>query len=126
MIAKFFITLAFVLGAASPLPAFAAIDPYGGINCGRAGDSAVCQTKGNSADPIAGPNGVLIKATNVIAFVAGAAAIFFIIFAGIKYITAQGDPSQISNAKTAIIYAFAGLVIIVLARQIISFVLSKV
>src|SRR5690348_11114979 len=126
MIAKFLISFAVILGIAAPLPAFAATDPYSGLDCTTAKDSAVCQGKGNTADPVAGPNGVLIKVTNVVAFVAGVAAILFIVFSGIKYITAQGDASQISNAKTSIIYAAVGLVIIVLARQLITFVLGKI
>lgn len=124
MLAKFFLTLTFVLGIAAPLPAFAATDPYSGV-CAQANDPAICNSRGGS-DPITGSNGVLSKATTVVAFVAGAAAVIFIVFAGIKYITAQGDPSQISSAKQSLIYAAVGLVVVVLARQIITFVLSKI
>jgi hypothetical protein len=126
MIARFLISLVLILGVIAPLPALA-VDPYGGLaNCSSAGDSTVCKTKGNTTDPITGTNGVLVKVTNVIAFVAGAAAIFFIIFSGIQYITAQGDSQQISKAKQSIIYASVGLIMIVLARQVIGFVLSKI
>lgn len=126
MVARFFLSLAMFLGMVAPLPAFAATDPYGSLNCTTAGDSAICKTKGQTADPITGQNGILYKVTNVVAFVAGAAAVLFIIFSGIQYITAQGDPSQISSAKQSLIYAAVGLVMIVLARQIITFVLSKI
>jgi hypothetical protein len=125
MMAKFLISLAVILGMATPLTVFA-VDPYGGLNCGQAGDSTVCQTRGNTTDPIAGPQGVVVKVTNIVAFVAGAAAVLFIVFAGIKYITAQGDAQQISQAKQSIIYAAVGLVMIVLARQIINYVLSRI
>lgn len=125
---RFLVALALIIGLVAPLPAYAATDPYGQLTCSNGStDSTICQTKGKGgADPITGANGILTKVTNVVAFVAGAAAVLFIVFAGIKYITAQGDSSQISSAKQSIIYAAVGLVAIVLARQLITFVLSKI
>ena len=43
-----------------------------------------------------------------------------------RYITAQGDSSQISSAKNTLLYALVGLVIAALAQVIVHFVLSEV
>lgn len=94
---------------------------------GAAAQSSYCQTvnTGGGGDPIAGSNGVLGHAVNIIAIIAGIAAVIIIIIAGIKYITSQGDPAAVSNAKQTIIYAAIGLVVVALARQIISYVINK-
>ncbi len=38
--------------------------------------------------------------------------VFFIIYAGFKYVTAQGNPSAIEDANKALLYALIGAVII--------------
>jgi hypothetical protein len=94
--------------------------------CGYTGaaGSPVCST--SSADPLTGKNGIIVKATNIIALVAGVAAVIMIIVSGIKFITSQGDPSSVAEARKTIIYTAVGLVVIVLARTIITYVVSKV
>lgn len=117
--------LTLLLGVAAPMTAFA-VDPFERVPCGSAGDSTVCQTKGaGGADPVTGPNGVIITATNIFAAVAGVAAVIFLILSGIKYVTSAGAPDQISKAKEGIIFALVGLLIIVLARAIIGLVLTR-
>lgn len=111
-------------GLLLPSPALAATDPFSQAGCGQASDSAVCKT--SAGDPLTGPNGVLIKATNIVAMIAGIAAVIFLILAGMKYITSGGEAAETAKAKTTIIYLLVGIAIIVLARQIISFVLGKI
>ena len=48
-----------------------------------------------------------------------------IIVGGLRYITSGGESSNISGAKTTIIYALVGLVIVALAQFIVHFVLNK-
>lgn len=106
--------------------ALAATDPFSRVDCGRASDSTVCQTRAaGGEDPLTGQNGVIVLATNIIAIVAGIAAVIFLVLSGLKYVTSNGAPDQISRAKEGIIYALVGLVLIVLARAIIGFVLTK-
>lgn len=133
MIRLFFLTL---LLAASflvvPLQA-AAFDPFsntnpsvGGIDCsGDAANSAVCQDK-NSGDPLTGNNGALLKIANIVAYVGGVAAIIIIIVSAIRYITSGGDAENISGAKKTLIGAIVGLVIIVLAKSLITYVVSRI
>jgi hypothetical protein len=106
--------------------ALAAANPaYNGVQCsGAAAASPVCHTSGT--DPLTGKNGIIVKATNILAFVSGVAAIVIIIIAGISFMTSSGDAAKAGKARMSIIYASAGLVIIVLARAIVTFIVSRV
>ena len=53
---------------------------------------------------------------------AGLTAVFFIIFAGIKFLTSGGDPKQVDGAKKTLTYAIAGLIIVFLAFAIITLI----
>lgn len=94
-------------------------------------DSAVCQENNtvqsskNPANPLTGPNGILITVANLVAIVAGIIAVIVIILSGWKYITSGGDASKAKSAKDTLVYAIIGLVVIALADVIIGFVLSK-
>ena len=59
---------------------------------------------------------------NIVFAVTGAMAVLVIILAGVRYIASQGNPSQTSIAKNAIIYALIGLVVIMFAFAIVNFV----
>ncbi|HVV66483.1 MAG TPA: TrbC/VirB2 family protein [Candidatus Saccharimonadales bacterium] len=114
-------------------PPAAAFDPFsnsdpsiGGVDCsGDAANSAVCQDKGNG-DPITGDNGALLKIANIVAYIGGVAAIIIIIISAIRYITSGGDSENVSGAKRTLIGAIIGLAIIVLAKSLITYVVSKV
>jgi hypothetical protein len=115
---------------ATPLRA-AAFDPFGsnpstgGVDCsGDAKSSAVCTDK-TSTDPISGSNGVLLKITKIVAFVGGAAAVIVLLIGSLRYITSNGDANAISSAKQTIIGAIIGLVVIVIAASLITFVVEK-
>lgn len=61
---------------------------------------------------------------NIISFAipfASVAAVFFIVFAGIKFLTSGGDPAKVEGAKKTLTFAVIGLVIILMV-----FVLLKV
>jgi hypothetical protein len=51
----------------------------------------------------------------------GVAAVVMIMVGGFKYITSGGDSGKISSAKSTIIYALVGLVIVALAQFIVRF-----
>ncbi len=134
MIKRFFLVLSllclFMVAAPSP-PATAAYDVYNGVDCSKAGAkagdptaSAVCVEKG-SGDPISGDDGALLKIANIVAYAAGIAAIIIIIVAGIKYVVSDGDSGKISSAKSTIMGALIGLIIVVLARTLINYVVTR-
>src|ERR1700693_2045117 len=114
------------------LPAHAlAFDPFGAFRnqCNGSptgtGEASICNGRANGTNPLVGPNGVFIKVTNVIALVAGFVAVFILFAAGITYITANGEPSKIKQAQAMIMYTVAGILVIVLADSIISYVLHR-
>jgi hypothetical protein len=85
--------------------------------------SEVCKSQ---SDPIAGPGGLISDVTNVVAVVAGIAAVVMIMVAGFKFITSTGDSGKVQEAKKTLTWSVVGLVVIVLARSIIIFVLERV
>jgi len=103
----------------------AAWNPFGGVDCSSASTSAVC-TRNPQGNPIAGPDGILIKITNIIAFIAGIAVVIMLIVGGLKYILADGESNDIVSAKNTIIYALVGILVIAVARTLIVFVISRV
>ena len=110
---------------AAPLPANA-FDTTGGVDCtGNAGNSAVC-TDNTTTDPISGSNGLLLKITKIVAFIGGVAAVIMIIVGALRYITSNGDSNAIASAKNTVIGAVIGLIVIVLAASLITYVIEKV
>lgn len=57
--------------------------------------------------------------------VLAALAVLFIVIAGFRMIIAQGNPQEVSKAKSTIIYALAGLLVALLAEAFVAFVLGK-
>jgi hypothetical protein len=64
-------------------------------------------------------------ALNLISIIVGIAAVFMIIFAGLRYITSGGKEEGVKNAKNTILYAVIGLVVVALAQIIVHFVLTE-
>ena len=69
---------------------------------------------------------VISTAINLISLVVGVIAVIMVIIGGLKYITSNGDANSISSAKTTIIYALVGLVVVAVAQVIVRFVLAKI
>lgn len=91
---------------------------------GGAGGSAVCHaTTGNN---LSGPNGIIVKVSNIFAWVGGVGAVIVIMVGGFMYVTASGDAGKANSGRSAVIYATVGLVVIVLGRVIIGFVVTKI
>ncbi len=87
--------------------------------------SAACQGR-TTIDPISGNNGILVQVANIIAIMAGVAAVIIIIISGIKFMTAGGDSEKIKSARNTTINALIGIVIIILSRAIILFVTARI
>lgn len=63
---------------------------------------------------------------NIVYLVAGIVAVVSMVFAGIRYATANGDSSQIQNAKNLMFYSIIGLVVIMGAAALTQFILTQV
>jgi|APCry1669189034_1035192.scaffolds.fasta_scaffold130043_1 hypothetical protein len=96
--------------------------------CDAAGNKgSVCGNQGTSGkDPVTGKGGAIDVAANIISWAAGAIAVIVIIFAGFRFTTSGGDSGKVSSARNTIIYAAIGLLVIVLARVIVSFVIGNI
>lgn len=120
------VTLSFTILPAVAVPAVAsAADIQGnlcsGTNFDLGGGSTGCDQNA-STDNF---NTLLTKIINIFSAVVGVIAVVMIIVGGLRYITSGGDTSHVSTAKTTIIYALVGLVIVALAQLIVHFVLTQ-
>lgn len=129
---RLLLSLSIMLMSCAVIPAVAlAADPLNGVDCSqsRNSQSAVCTAKdegqGND-NPIAGPNGLLLKITRIVAFVAGAAALIIMLVGSIKFIISGGDANKASSAKSTIINAMIGIAVIVLSTALITFVVNRI
>jgi hypothetical protein len=71
-------------------------------------------------------NKVLCKLASLIFFTAGAIASLVIIMAGLRWVTSSDDPGARQAAKTTIISAFVGLIIIMIAVYIVAIVINGI
>ena len=62
---------------------------------------------------------------NFVLAIFGAIAVIMIVYAGIQMIISQGNSEKVAQARRAIIYAFAGLVIVLLAQVIVLFIVGR-
>ncbi|MFO0781971.1 MAG: pilin [Candidatus Saccharimonadales bacterium] len=62
---------------------------------------------------------------NIFSYVVGAISVIMIIYGGFRYITSGGSSEGVGAAKSTLIYAIIGLVIVALAQLIVQFVLSQ-
>lgn len=70
-------------------------------------------------------NSVVSTVINIISVVVGIIAVIMIIVAGFRYVTSGGSEESVKGAKSTILYAVIGLVIVALAQIIVHFVLAK-
>ena len=87
--------------------------------------SSICTADG-SKDPISGSDGILMKATKLIALVSGTIAVIVIFIAAFVMVTSGDNEGKIAGARKTIYGALIGLAIIVSTQTIVIFVVSKV
>ena len=123
-----------VLLPAGPHAAAKAYNPFNGVDCSNnaAASSAVCQTSGHTTvnNPV---TGLILNIVNIIAYVAGAAAIIIIIVSALRFVTSGSDTSKggrvdddVVNARRSLVSALIGLAVIVLAKVIITYIVKRV
>ena len=74
---------------------------------------------------VAANNTTLQNIFNVALAGAGALAVAFVIWGGIKYILSQGAPDETNKAKDTIMYAVFGIVIVMLSFVIVNYVIGR-
>lgn len=128
MISRFLAALSLVVVFALPqtvgaAPAYTQVADAKGDVCagiGAAGGDAGCTSSGPSV------NRILSFTVNTLSLVAGIGAVIMIIIAGIKYITSNGEAGNINSAKTSLIYAIVGLIIVLISQALVKFVIARV
>lgn len=70
-------------------------------------------------------SGTLNTAFIMVFVLIGAVATLFVIIAGLRYITAGGDPQKVATAKNELKYALIGLVIAGMSGAIVNFVVNR-
>jgi hypothetical protein len=68
----------------------------------------------------------IAKVINILSWVVGVISVIMIIIAGFKYVTSGGNEKGVSGAKSTIMYAIVGLVVVALAQVIVRFVLGNI
>lgn len=89
-------------------------------------DSPTCQSVSPNKNPLTGPEGTLVRISRMIAIITGMIAIIVMIIAGIRYVTSGGDAQKIANAKNTIVGAIIGIIVIVMAQAIITYVVKGI
>lgn len=87
-------------------------------------NATACRT--TDTDPVTGSQGIVTKAGRIIGFVAGVSAVFLIIVSGFKFVSANGDAQKVANARSTLIYAIIGLVIVAISQSIVIFVIHGI
>ena len=87
--------------------------------------SGVCEDASKEGNPIFGPQGILTSAINLLSIVVGIAAVFVIIYGGLKFITSSTNPQEVSKAREIIIYAVIGLLVAISAQALVRLLLTN-
>jgi hypothetical protein len=94
-----------------------------------AAKTAVCAGVNNATGTCTGGGPEITKVVKsviqILSVIAGIAAVIMLIIGGLRYITAGGDASGTASAKSTIIYALVGLVVVAFAQIIVRYVLGK-
>ncbi len=60
----------------------------------------------------------------ILSYLVGIVSVIMIIIAGFKYVTSGGDSNRVGSAKSTLLYALVGLVIVALAQLLVHYVIS--
>ena len=107
-----------------------AYDPFAdtcdGVPTTGADSSTVCAERTKNTNPLTGTSGLLVRAAQFVGLLTGIASILIMIYAGLKYVTSDGDTNTISQAKSTVTYAFVGLIVSLIAEGILVFIINSV
>lgn len=102
----------------------AAVDVFPACS-GNAASTDVCKNVNDPANT--GQNPIIDGLETIIvilSIIIGIASVIMIIIGGLSMITANGDAQAVARARSGIIYALIGLVIVALAQTLVAFVLK--
>ena len=119
-------TLAATLLPVMALPSVAFADIQSGLcnggNLDISNPNQACTPNGNGSQNL---QQLLTTIINYFSIFVGVIAVIMIIVGGLRYITSGGESGKVSGAKTTIMYALIGLVVVALAQLVVHFVLNQ-
>jgi hypothetical protein len=68
---------------------------------------------------------VLTNVIRILIALSGGLAVIFIIVGGVYYVTSAGDPTRLKRAKEIITQAVTGLVVVLMAYGVVTFIASR-
>lgn len=72
------------------------------------------------------PDNAISTILEIVLNIAGALALLMIVISGLRYIFAGGDSGRVKKAKDSLIFALVGLILVVIARGIVTFVVDRI
>ncbi|MCA9330368.1 hypothetical protein KDA11_06975 [Candidatus Saccharibacteria bacterium] len=97
--------------------------------CNQSGSekSSVCSDSAKAKDTnvIFGKDGVVTKGVQLFIIIVGVIAVFMILINAMRMILSGGDPNGINSARNGLLYAVIGVVIVLVAQAIVSFILKR-
>ena len=63
---------------------------------------------------------------NTVLALAGALAVAYIVWSGIRYMLSQGQPNEIKAARDGILYSLIGIVVVMVAFLLVNYVIGNI
>lgn len=104
----------------SPIHVFADAKDDVCAGVGAVSGASGCDPKANST-----VNNIIRTALRIMQVIAGLLAVFYLINAGLKFITSSGSSEGVKSARSTIIFTAVGIIIVLLSEAIIRFVLNR-
>jgi hypothetical protein len=129
---RLLISLILVISAVAPAtflaPAPAYASAFGSSDAKKQACSGISgkESAGECEAPGRSLSDIVASVLNFLSAIIGIVAVVMVMVGGFKYITASGDSSKASGARSTIIYALIGLLIVAFAQFITQFVLDRV
>lgn len=70
-------------------------------------------------------NNTIAQVLSATFIVVGALSVLFLLIGAVRYITSNGDPGQMTQAKNTILYAVVGIVVSLSAFTVVQFVVGQ-
>jgi hypothetical protein len=68
---------------------------------------------------------IILGVFDIILYIAGFAAVIFVIWGGFKYLTSGGEPQKAVAARTTLLNALVGLAIALIASRVVGFIAGR-
>jgi hypothetical protein len=92
------------------------VEIAGGGSCGASGDKAASKSISD----------LLANVVDILSWIVGVVAVIMVILGGLNFVTSGGDSTKAAKARSTILYALVGMVVVAAAQVLVHFVIEKV